>query len=198
MSSTSKRSPSSIATCCVRGSCAKRTISSAVSWRGLIVMSIAGLLEHLHRDGVVDDRDREARAVHLGERRGVVVLHVVAHREHRRPGRRRCARARGSPGRSRSRGRRARPAARSATIRARARATASMIRTPMPCSSRSRATAVPTRPAPKMTTSRDLAAYRARSARSTPAPPAASRSRPCGRRAGSRRCRAGARSRRRG
>ena len=40
MSRTSKRSPSSITTCCVRGSWAKRTISSAVIWRGLTVTSI--------------------------------------------------------------------------------------------------------------------------------------------------------------
>ena len=40
MSSTSKRSPSSITTCCVRGSWAKRTISSAVICRGLTVTSM--------------------------------------------------------------------------------------------------------------------------------------------------------------
>src|SRR5918995_140638 len=39
MSRISKRSPSSIATCFVRGSCAKRTISSAVMRRGLIATS---------------------------------------------------------------------------------------------------------------------------------------------------------------
>ena len=38
-SRTSKRSPSSIAIWRMRGSCAKRTISSAVSWRGLIATS---------------------------------------------------------------------------------------------------------------------------------------------------------------
>ena len=42
-----------------------------------------GLLEHLDRRRVVDDRDREARAVHLRERRGEMVLHIVAHGEDR-------------------------------------------------------------------------------------------------------------------
>ena len=41
----------------------------------------ARLLEDLHRDAVVDDRDRRLDAVQLRHRRGVVVLCVVAHRE---------------------------------------------------------------------------------------------------------------------
>ena len=41
------------------------------------------VLEDLLRGRVVDDRDREAGAVHLRERGGEVVLHVVAHGEDR-------------------------------------------------------------------------------------------------------------------
>ena len=55
----------------------------------------------------------------------------------------------------------------------------------MPCSSSTRATAVPAWPAPKIDHVLDPAGRRARSARPTPAPPRASRSRRSGRRPGS-------------
>ena len=117
MSSTSKRSPSSIATCCVRGSCAKRTISSAVTWRGSIVTSIPACSKTSTEDRVVDDRDREARrraASRASPRSGSSCRRAW---RRSRPARRRSARARGSRGRGPSRGRCARPGSSFATMR---------------------------------------------------------------------------------
>ena len=142
MSSTSKRSPSSIATCCVRGSCAKRTISSAVTWRGLMVMSIPACSNTSTEVASWTIAIVKPRAVHLRERRGEVVLHVVAHGEDRDLGvgdPLALEEVRVEAGRVVDAGARA---ARSATIRARS-SDASIMRTPMPCSSRSRAIAVP-------------------------------------------------------
>ena len=83
MSRTSKRSPSSMTTCCVRGSWAKRTISSAVIWRGLTVTSIPACSNTSTDVDSWTIATREPRAVDLGERRGEVVLQVVAHGEDR-------------------------------------------------------------------------------------------------------------------
>ena len=115
----------------------------------------ARVLESLRRDGFMGDPDREPDAVHLGQRGRVEVLRVVPHREDRRvrvadplaveelgvdPGGLVHARLRERLGDRRACSRED-----------------STSRTLMPCSSRTRAIAEPTCPAPNTTTSRTVA-----------------------------------------
>ena len=142
MSSTSKRSPSSIASCRIRGSWAKRTISSAVTERGLTATSMPACSKTSAESGLVDDPDREA------ERRAS--SRAPPHRGSSRPPASRTRPRRAVPIRSRSRKSGSIPVAwktrasgsSSATSRARG-PKASITRTLIPCSSRTPAIATP-------------------------------------------------------
>ena len=81
MSRISKRSPSSMASWRIA-----RIVGEANDLLGGHRARVdgdvdAGALEDLDRDRLVDDADREADAVHLGQHRRVEVLRVLAHGE---------------------------------------------------------------------------------------------------------------------